>query len=144
MPRSVAWLGYGGLLPFTYLALAVPLDPTHAPLWRGTLIAYSAVILSFVGAVHWGFAMTQASLKPQQRSLAYVWSVVPALLGWVALLLPVAPASVVLIVGFVAHYALDRQLMRSADLPAWYLPLRLRLTAVACICLISIAWWITL
>jgi hypothetical protein len=143
-PRSVAWFGYGGLLPFIGLALATLLDPAHALLWRGTMIAYGAVILSFVGALHWGFAMTLVSLTPLHRTVAYAWSVVPALLGWVALLLPAASASAVLVAGFIVHYAFDRQLVRRTDLPAWYLPLRLRLTAVACVCLTSIAGRMTL
>jgi len=40
-----------------------------------------------------------------------------------------------LIFGFVAHYWQDRRLDAHAQLPAWYLPLRFRLTAVACLCL---------
>lgn len=137
-PCSVAWLGYGGLLPFVGLALAGLFDPTHLPLWHGTMIAYGAIILSFVGALHWGFTMTLPSLRPQLRTVAYIWSVMPALLGWIALLLPAILASSVLIAGFIVHYALDRQIVRHANLPAWYLPLRLRLTAVACVCLVSI------
>ena len=37
--------------------------------------------------------------------------------------------------GFIANYLRDRHLGRQAELPAWYLPLRLRLSAVACVCL---------
>lgn len=61
LPISVAWLGYGGLLPFVALAgigwwaPGTPLWGT--PLWGTALLAYGAVILSFVGALHWGFAM---------------------------------------------------------------------------------------
>ena len=46
-------------------------------------------------------------------------------------------AAVLLVLGFVLHYVQDRRLARVADLPGWYLPLRLRLTAVACIALIA-------
>ena len=37
--------------------------------------------------------------------------------------------------GFVLHYVQDRRLARIAALPSWYLPLRLRLSVVACISL---------
>ena len=34
MPRSVAWLGYGGLLPFVGLALATLLDRQRNGAWQ--------------------------------------------------------------------------------------------------------------
>jgi hypothetical protein len=39
--------------------------------------------------------------------------------------------------GFIAHYLQDLRLARRATLPGWYLPLRLRLSAVAVVCLIA-------
>lgn len=135
LPRAVAWLGYGGLLPFLAAALLVVIDPAHAGLWRNALIAYGAVILSFVGALHWGFAMTLAGLSDQAKQRCFVWSVVPALVAWPALLLPSTWGGALLIAGFVAHYGQDVRLSRRAALPQWYLPLRLRLTTVASACL---------
>ncbi|MFN3544398.1 MAG: DUF3429 domain-containing protein [Thiobacillus sp.] len=135
LPRAVAWLGYGGLLPFLGAAVLAVVDPAHAGLWRNALIAYGAVILSFVGGLHWGFAMTLAGLSNLAKQRCFVWSVVPALVAWPALLLPSAWGGALLIAGFVAHYAQDVRLSRRADLPQWYLPLRLRLTTVACACL---------
>ena len=138
-PATVAWLGYGGLLPFVGLALAGAADSGGAPMWFSAMLAYGAVILSFVGALHWGIAM----VLPQAASHAalFVWSVVPSLLGWAALLGAQAgfpgTATVVLIVGFVAHFVMDLRLAKSGMLlPAWYLPLRLQLTSVATLCLL--------
>ena len=59
----------------------------------------------------------------------------PALIAWPALLLAPAEAAALMISGFVLHYVQDRRLVRIAALPSWYLPLRLRLSAVACISL---------
>lgn len=134
-PRVVAWLGYGGLLPFVFLTLASGLDEDHAPLLSNALYAYGAIILSFVGALHWGFAMSLRSLNDHQRTAAFIWSVVPALLAWPALLMPPLLAAPLLLAGFVANYLRDRHLDRQAELPAWYLPLRFRLSSVACVCL---------
>lgn len=137
-PGIVAWLGYGGLIPFVGLAAAALTVGTLAGIdCRHALIAYGAVILSFVGALHWGFAMTQTTLPTDERTAAWLWSVVPALLGWTALLLPTRAAALLLIAGFLVHYARDRHLTPLASLPAWYLPLRLRLTAVACLCVLA-------
>lgn len=135
MPHAVAWLGYGGLLPFVATAAAVFLDPVHALLWARILIAYGAVILSFVGALHWAFAMTLTGLSGTRQTVAFIWSVVPALLAWPALLLPYPYAAALIVAGFVLHYAQDRSLA-ALGLPSWYLPLRLRLTLVACAALL--------
>lgn len=135
LPKVVAWLGYGGLLPFVFVALAAILDENHASEWTQALQAYGAIILSFVGALHWGFAMNLPELGHKARSFAFVWSVVPALIAWPALLVAPVLAVPLLISGFIANYVRDRHLSRCADLPSWYLPLRLRLTCVACACL---------
>ena len=135
LPRSVAWLGYGGLLPFLFLAPASLLDAHHGPLWSDALFAYGAIILSFIGALHWAFAMLLSELTEKQRTARFIWSVVPALLAWPALLLSPLLSGPLLICGFLTHYWQDRRLDAIAPLPAWYLPLRFRLTTVACLCL---------
>lgn len=134
LPSSVAWLGYGGLLPFVALAGIGWWAPT-TPLWGTALLAYGAVILSFVGALHWGFAMVLGELSDRERTHRFVWSVVPSLLAWPAVLLPMAGGAALLIVGFAAHLVQDLRLASRAALPAWYLPLRWRLTVTACVCL---------
>lgn len=136
-PRPVAWLGYGGLLPFLAAAGAL-LAGVQPELARQALLAYGAAILSFVGALHWGFAMTIPALTAQERTRLFAWSTIPALAAWLALLLPPAGAATLLMAGFVAHYMQDRRLAARHPLPAWYLPLRLQLSAVACLCLLAI------
>jgi len=135
IPRSVALLGYGGLLPFLVLAPASLFDLHHARIWSDALFAYGAVILTFVGALHWGFAMILTDLSARWRTRCFVWSVVPALLAWSAFLFSPILTSILLVTGFLTHYWQDRSLVAASHLPAWYLPLRLRLTTVACLCL---------
>lgn len=139
VPVYPRWLGAAGLLPFVALAILVWVPGEHQTLAAQALLAYGAVILAFVGALHWGLAM---SLQPAQHALAarmYVWSVVPALLAWVALLLPAAWAVAILLAGLWGQYAQDRRLHRTGILPHWYLPLRLVLTSVASLAL-ALAW----
>lgn len=144
MPAYVAGLGYGGLLPFVATALGCLLDPNHRALWQQALLGYGAIILSFVGALHWAFAM--ASNDETSARPLYLWSVMPALAGWVALLLPLllprgeVLGAVLLIVALGAHYRQDWRLARLHPLPAWYLPLRLRLSSVGCLCLAAVAY----
>jgi uncharacterized membrane protein len=97
------------------------------------LLTYGAVILSFVGALHWGFAMVHPATSGKSAPSLYVWSVVPSLMGWVAVLVTPALGVGLLVAGFLAHYRQDLRLARLLPLPHWYLPLRLQLTAVACV-----------
>ncbi len=135
-PRHVAWLGYGGLVPFVGLAAAslLGVQPRATSL---ALLAYGAVILSFVGALHWAFAMLLPQLAVMRRTWMYAWSTVPALMAWCALLLEPRVGSVMLVVAFALHYVQDRRLSAQGLLPAWYLPLRLRLSMVASVCLLA-------
>ncbi len=133
----VVWLGYGGLLPFVGLAVLEFADPLRAHFWSDALVRYGAVILSFVGALHWAFAMVSPHLDAAWRHRAFIWSVVPALLAWLATLLGNDWASMVLVFGFAAHLFQDTRLNGPAKLPAWYLPLRWRLTVVATLCLLG-------
>jgi hypothetical protein len=134
-PTIVAWLGYTGLTPFIGLTAAAMLSGTAHP-WLGrALLDYAAVILSFVGALHWGFAMSLPDLDPRLQRGLFAWSVVPSLLAWVLLLLPPRVAAIGFIIGFVAHLLRDLNLARLTGLPRWYLPLRWRLTTVASLCM---------
>lgn len=133
-----AWprrLGAGGALPFILLPVVVLFDPVRADFWQYAALAYGAVILSFVGALHWAFAMLLPGDGESQRNRHFAWSTVPALLGWLALLLPHAAGIGLIVAGLCFHYLRDRKLAidsaSGAVLPAWYLPLRLSLTTAA-------------
>ena len=82
-----------------------------------------------------GLRFQLGELSDRERTHRFVWSVVPSLLAWPAVLLPMAGGAALLIVGFAAHLVQDLRLASRAALPAWYLPLRWRLTVTACVCL---------
>jgi hypothetical protein len=126
LPSIARWLGYAGLIPFVSIAAGLWLGPVE---WRAALhaaiLGYGAVILSFMGAVHWGLAMA-AQGQGEQRRLAL--SVLPALLGWLALLLPASFGYALLLLGFAALCLLDVLAGKNGLVPSWYPPLRVRLT----------------
>jgi hypothetical protein len=137
-PFPVALLGYGGLIPFVALAAMNLLDETRlVPNPSAWLMAYGAVILSFVGALHWAFAMLATKISRARRTQCYVWSVVPALIGFAALILNSGLSHSLLIVGFALAYWQDADLANKIDLPQWYPQLRARLSIVASLCLMT-------
>jgi Protein of unknown function (DUF3429) len=139
-PRDVpqpAWLlGAAGLIPFVGLAALPVLDVIPAIPANYYFQLYAAVILSFLGGVHWGLAMQSGA---PLRSLHLVVSVIPALIAWGALGLALRPALSVLAVAFAALFAFDAWSARAGWVPAWYPRLRLPLTAIVVAC-IALKW----
>jgi hypothetical protein len=89
-------LTFAGALPFLALGALILLDPDGTAFQIQLLVSYGAIILSFLGAVHWGFALRESAhpvagipLAPAvmgaERRLL-VLGVIPALVGWVALI----------------------------------------------------------
>jgi hypothetical protein len=133
VPSAAKWLGALGTLPFIFLAIAGPLlDGPFQERAFFALAAYGAVILSFLGGIHWGLEITgfgpAQSNSTNSRRLAY--SVVPSLIGWGALFLPRPHGLLFLAVAFACLLVLDSQASQKAQAPAWYLRLRWPLTAV--------------
>jgi hypothetical protein len=120
-------LGYGGLVPFVGLALALGLWPLHQVQAAAGLLSYSATIASFLGAIHWGLAMRDP--KGPSTGLL-VWGVVPSLFAWIALMLSGAKGLLLIAALLWACFAVDRVVYTRAGLRAW-LPMRLLLTAIA-------------
>ena len=126
-----AWrLGYGGLLPFVFGALLVWLVREDAhPYVALALSGYGAVIVSFLGGIHWGLAFRHA--EPPTRLL--VWGVVPSIVAVLAVMMPPSAGLVILGAMLAACYAVDRRLYAEEGVAHW-LTLRFRLSAVASLC----------
>lgn len=140
-PSSLAWaLGLAGLLPFLAGAALQWFTP---PGWRmlagSALLTYGAVIVSFLGGIHWGLAMRGAVPQPARL----LWGVVPSLLGWLGILLDSPWGHAVLVLSLLTCYGVDRASYRALGLAAW-LPLRAALTAVASLSVAigGVAYWL--
>lgn len=141
--RTATLLGNFGLLPFYALAFAswLPLGARADRLIDLALVAYAAVILAFLGAVHWGFVLSTPGLDRTGSKLALRWGVIPSLLGWLALLMalagvPMFLVTVFLIMDFAICRLMDTRLLAMYGTPPnWYLPLRTRLTILVTIAL---------
>ena len=127
VPQAGQWLGYAGLIPFlAALAGFMLSDAVRQQYFAQQFLAYGAVILSFVGAVHWGVALGGGRLRMMRMAL----SVLPALLAWAALLLPAAAGAWLLLAGFVGLRAWEASPPVAETLPGWYRNMRTRLTGL--------------
>lgn len=134
-PLPALLLGAGGLVPFVGLALLSALKPPLSVASLQALATYGAVILSFVGALHWGYAV-HANTRGRVAVIQYGWSVLPALCGWLALQLPPISALRAQALAFVACYAVDYALAAVEVVPRWFLRLRAALSAIAAAALV--------
>jgi Protein of unknown function (DUF3429) len=123
-------LGYAGLFPFLLGAVLAWLvrDDAHFYTILG-LTNYAAVVVSFLGAIHWGLAFRQAVPSPSP----YIWGVVPSLMAWVASMMPPNAGLVVHGVMLIVCYVVDRRLYPALGASAW-LTMRFRLSAMAALC----------
>lgn len=142
LPTLALLLGIGGLIPFLACGFFAvwELDPIRRTLFAGALIAYGAVILSFLGAVHWGIAIEdQASLADRER---LGLGVLPALAGWVALLAFIVAQPLValgiLIAGFVVVLVVESRATRRGLLGRGYMGMRWGISIVTIAILVTV------
>ena len=129
-PEMPRFLGWAGLIPFAVAALCTHsgVDGLYGFL-GGT--GYAAIILAFLGAVHWGLAM-----QDNRQNYWYLWAVTPSLLATVTLMLfDVQWRLVALIPLFGLVWSVDMQAAQRGLFPRWYMALRNQLTIGAIISL---------
>lgn len=131
---SAKILGYAGLIPFVVFAVGSWVSLPYVDDATAILLTYAAVILSFMGAIHWGLAMANNHVHGARYFIA---SVIPSLLAWLALLLPQPLALALLLFGFIGLLVYDKRVEHSQHLPGWYIPMRIRLTLVVALCLVA-------
>ena len=130
-------LGYAGLIPFIFFGVTAWFGSTH---WQAfslhALGVYGAVILSFLGAVHWGLFLLDRSHRVLGQP-APIWAVIPSVAAWAALLLPTVPGLTVLLLLFALVLWIDRDSLRRFRLPPGYIQLRGYLTLGGTVSLLS-------
>jgi hypothetical protein len=125
-------LGLIGLLPFGVLSLSAWfLPPEQWPSVVRSQIGYGIGLLSFLGGLHWGGALANRDLSLAQTKRALVWGVTPPFISFTSLLPQDAGfAFLVLTLGFVVSYQVDRRLYQWYQLPDWFIRMRFKLTAL--------------
>ena len=137
-PRAARLLGFAGLAPFAcFLLGSIAASGDLANLSRDALIAYGAIILSFMGGCRWGFAAVDQDRTANWRR--YTVAVLPALYALPMTLIEFRAGALGLGVGLVALYLADLRLTRNGGAPVWWPKLRLPLTCGATVCLVVAA-----
>jgi hypothetical protein len=142
LPRLAILLGVAGLIPFLGAGLgSVVYDQVQASRMVSALMAYGAVILAFLGGVHWGLAMDTAE-APRVARIRLILGVIPSLIGWGALLLalmfPPEGGLALLIFGFVITMLTEARAGRQGLIPTGYLWLRWGLSVVVVAALVTV------
>ncbi|CTQ31961.1 DUF3429 domain-containing protein [Jannaschia rubra] len=146
IPFSALILGLAGLLPFAWGVVTMWSEGAQAltmatvgPRFVGPYVGlfYGSVILAFMSGVLWGFA-TRA--EGPVETTGYALSVLPAL--WAFFMVGGGPvsAAIALMAGFVGLLGLDWLFWRQGLAPAWWMKLRLILTAGVVACLVPVAF----
>lgn len=131
-------LGYAGALPFIGLSLISLLaDEELANVAKSALHLYGAIILSFLGGLHWGRIASKNQYSKSDKWVL-IYSVLPSLIAWSSFLM----ASIwrhsvwMLIITFILAYYIDRRFISASKWSLFMRSLRLNLTIISCLCLV--------
>lgn len=150
IPKLPKLLTYLGVSPFLLASLAST-PSIHAALVSWGLkaewiahcgIIYAAIILSFLGGIHWGVALAQFKSHTRgsvSASFLFFWSNVIALGAWSLILLEQQAALYVLAAGFFVQWLMDVWLAKHGALPDWFGRLRGYVTPLVLVCLLNMA-----
>lgn len=135
----MGWLlGLGGLLPF--LATSAGLWWTDDERFLQVGVLYGAVILSFLGGIQWGFALPARDGEGASGRL--LWSVMPSLLAWGAVMLDPLTGPIGIGIGVFLTWLYEQRPLLRGLLPDWYRHLRHVLTVVVVGCTLANGLWV--
>lgn len=137
IPASAAWLGGAGLIPFAATALCAMIadDADLRAIALQAFVAYSAVILAFLGGVRWGAALGEAGWR------ALSLSVVPSLVACGCLLIAPEHAIKMLALVYAVVGMFDVMRRPAPEWPAWFMKLRGRLSG-AVVVIHGVLWFV--
>jgi hypothetical protein len=143
LPPAAIALGLAGLLPFIFCGIGALEPQARASTWLLALLGYGAVILSFLGGIHWGFVLRpEPGMTDRGIATRLALGVVPSLIGWVAVVAAVVlPAEVglaVLIAGFIVTVGGEERLRRETSFPAGYMAFRWTLSLLVVMALTTV------
>lgn len=126
-PVPALALGLGGLIPFIFPPMYMIISGTFIPGLAFCHVAYGASILSFIGGVRWGTAVSgNEVVQPNWFNMGY--SVTPSLIAWTTLMFPTGLALITLMTGLAGTAYMDITML---GYPPWFKALRFILSMFA-------------
>ncbi|EXA44184.1 hypothetical protein FOPG_09761 [Fusarium oxysporum f. sp. conglutinans race 2 54008] len=155
VPRESSILGLAGTLPYLGTSLstvflawdlnkpiptgnsfydAIMIDHETAKYLLSALepiqLGYGAVIISFLGAIHWGLEYAEKQPLRERTRFRYGMGLAASIVAWPTLMLPVEYALTSQFMAFVALYFADSRAATKGWAPRWYGSYRFLLTAM--------------
>ncbi|KAI5864117.1 hypothetical protein GGS23DRAFT_483192 [Durotheca rogersii] len=93
-------------------------------------LGYGAVIISFLGAVHWGLEYAEKTPNPERMRFRYGLGVLASVIAWPTLFMPMDFALTSQFAAFVLLYLADSRASVRGWAPPWYGIYRFVLTAI--------------
>ncbi|MBS0644062.1 MAG: DUF3429 domain-containing protein [Acetobacteraceae bacterium] len=139
MPTAIIPLTLLGLVPFFVLAVrSVSALPLVAQVSVIGLIDYAALVLGFIGGIHWGLALLPETVRPTLRAIA---GIVPMIAAWICMVLAqFSPtiALVVLVLAYLATVFVEHRAAQRLMLAPRYVYLRWGFSVVACVMMLLV------
>jgi hypothetical protein len=156
VPREAHFLGLAGTLPYLGTSLStmylswslnrdwpgppgfmnsMAMNHDSASQYLGVLepiqLAYGAVIISFLGAIHWGMEWNERQPpNPERTRMRYGIGLLAPAAAWPTLLMPLEIALTGQFAAFAGLYFADAKMAERGWAPRWYAPYRFVLTAI--------------
>lgn len=126
--KTAQILGYLGLLPFAAGLVAIFLvnDDSLFIKISNLIVYYAAIIIVFVSAVHWGYAIANKNINNRSRIIFI--SILPSLLALVCLMLPSHISLAAFFLSFIVWQKYEEAIHDNLQFPEWYTLLRKHLS----------------
>lgn len=155
VPKEAYALGLAGTLPYLATSLSTlylgwdmrqtwapgltsifTFTHEHAAQWLAFLepvqLGYGAVIISFLGAIHWGMEFNERSPIRARTRFRYSMGVIAPAIAWPTTFMPFEYALISQVTAFAALYYADIKASARGWVPAWYGSYRFLLTFIVC------------
>ncbi|PHH61767.1 hypothetical protein CDD81_7978 [Ophiocordyceps australis] len=93
-------------------------------------LGYGAIIISFLGAIHWGLEYAEKAPERHRTRFRYGMGVVASAVAWPTLFMPFEYALTAQFMAFIALYFADSRAAARGWAPSWYGMYRFLLTAM--------------
>ncbi|TDZ49774.1 hypothetical protein CTRI78_v007834 [Colletotrichum trifolii] len=155
VPREPYALGLAGTLPYLATSLStmylswdlnlewpstsqfantIYMNKDSAQYWLSLLepiqLGYGAIIISFLGAIHWGLEYAEKTASPARTRFRYGMGVLAPVIAWPTLLMPIEYALTSQFAAFTFLYLADTRAKNKGWTPQWYGAYRFILTAI--------------